>query len=357
MTALLGPLGRLASYKIPAWMAVGALLLCMLGARMLLVPDSSSIGAAVENRGAWVAPPPQQQRLEAPRQPAAPEQPHEKPSEAAAVPQQQTAAGEPATRCSVAVCNIDQFPKEDRGKIVRHAAGIGPDDGTERDWVSEQQDELLAPGDTEEATHKLVVMVGSSPFRYAVARHWCAHHNASVCSPIWEPVRQSMDEQAFLGTEAQCGATHRRHVCTELCTASELCQLHETYYCVARPDPKSKQTVTLAYVHSGFGVHTSGPWNWHGCGLSNIGMYSTKLKDTPGLEDCDILHGKSPMADCNQGLLPAQYTSRQSADRAEAHHRLTGEIAPHLYAMFSFTTDHLPRQAQDRYEEDSTKRG
>ena len=140
-------------------------------------------------------------RLEAPRQPAAPEQPHEKPSEAAAVPQQQTAAGEPATRCSVAVCNIDQFPKEDRGKIVRHAAGIGPDDGTERDWASEQQDELLAPGDTEEATHKLVVMVGSSPFRYAVARHWCAHHNASVCSPIWEPVRQSMDEQAFLGVQ------------------------------------------------------------------------------------------------------------------------------------------------------------
>ena len=125
--------------------------------------------------------------------------------------------------CSVAMCSTDKFPTigSKGGKIGRLSAGIGPDDSTERNWVRQRQQELLGTDTSDrgaEAAHKLVVMVGSSPFRYAVARHWCtAFQKVPVCSPIWEPVRKQGIEGSLLTAKNQCGATHRRHVCTELC--------------------------------------------------------------------------------------------------------------------------------------------
>lgn len=245
--------------------------------------------------------------------------------------------------CSVAVCTTDKFPSigSKGGKIGRLSAGIGPDDSTERNWVHQRQRELLGTDISDrgaEVTHQLVVMVGSSPFRYAVARHWCtAFQKVPVCSPIWEPVRKQGEEGSLLSAKGQCGATHRRHVCTELCAASELCQAHETYYCVARPDPSRARTVTLVYVHSGFGVHTSGPWNWHGCGMSSIGMYSKRMRETPGYESCSILHGAHRTADCNQEGLPAQYTTEQTHDHTDAHYRLTGRFVSALPNALGFS--------------------
>ena len=243
--------------------------------------------------------------------------------------------------CSVAMCTTNKFPTvgSPGGKVGRLSAGIGPDDGTERDWVRKRQHELLGTDTSDrdaEPAHQLVVMVGSSPFRYAVARHWCTvFQKVPVCSPIWEPVRKQ-GEEGLLQADAQCGATHRRHVCTELCASSELCQAHETYYCVARPDPSKMRTVTVVYVHSGFGVHTSGPWNWHGCGMSSISMYSKRMRETPGYECCSIMHGAHRTADCSQEELPARYTSEQAHDRAEAHYRLTGRFVSALPGALGF---------------------
>ena len=114
---------------------------------------------------------------------------------------------------------------------------------------------------------RLLVMLGESPFRIAVADGWChEHHHLPVCSILPEIARE-VDPRAApawleLGRRDEACALRERSACETLCAASRACWAHETYYCTKTMDDGS--AITVAYVHNGFGVAPNGPFFHHG---------------------------------------------------------------------------------------------
>lgn len=186
-----------------------------------------------------------------------------------------------------------------------------------------------SPTELKGAGHQLLVLLGESPFRIAVADGWChAYQMLPVCSVLAEIARET-DPPAWLqpGRHERKCAVRERSACEALCSANKACWAHETYYCTKSMLDNS--TITVAYVHHGFGVTPTGPFFHHG---PDPRSSVAKVADALMREAVDSLDPRQLCAH----WLPEQRAGEPDEWAATAHHDLVGSYIEALPRALGF---------------------
>jgi hypothetical protein len=189
------------------------------------------------------------------------------------------------------------------------------------------------------ADGRLLVLLGESPFRIAVADGWCHdYQQLPVCSLLVEMAREDTKTAPPWLREGRgdpACATTERAACEALCSATTACWSHETYYCTA-PLPDGT-AVTVVYAHSGFGVAAEGPWFHHGEQRSAVAKASNSLLEQAEQEP-EQPDGERPdqrLRQCAEWQPPRGDGGTDAL--AAAQHALVGDFVAALPAALGFT--------------------